>query len=253
MILEWDAGGAVQSYTLERSIDQSNWTLVTSDITTNSYSDSATDFGVHYYYRLSAVDAAGTASGYALADIVTPNFSANTNGDNSSTFTSDDGVVTVTMPSGAVSNTADCSIPANTTKVTPTSGLKVVVGPYQLICKDETGNTISSFLQPLAWSINVKGKLSGVSSPQAYNADDNGKVTAIQGAAYSGSDNLVKFSSTSSNAVVVLGKPKAGFPWNLLAIALLLVGAVLGIGTLILRRSRAIGYNDYLRQKYYNL
>jgi uncharacterized membrane protein YgcG len=253
VVLSWNASSAIQTYTLERSEDQNNWSLITSGITTNTFSDSSTDFGVHYYYRLSAVDTGGNQSGYATADVTTPAFTANATGDNGSTFTSDDNLASVSVPSGAISNAADCTVAPNTTKVTLKNNLKVVVGPYQLVCKDAAGNTITSFLRPLTWTLNVKGKLKGVGKPSAYSIDDNGNTTSIAGSSFSSANNQVKFSTTTSNSIAALAALKPGFPWNLLAIILLVLGIIAGVAVLIIRRNRAINYNDYLREKYYNL
>ena len=253
VLLSWNPSNGVQSYTVERSVDQASWSQVNSGITSNTFSDSSTGFGIHYYYRLSAVDAADSTSGYAYADVTTPNFSDNTNSSNSSTFTSDDNVASAVVPSGAIADTADCSVDANTTQVNSKGKLRVVVGPYQLVCKDASGNAISAFLQPIDWTLNVKGRLKGLGKPLGYTTDQNNNLTAIPRSVFSSSDNLIKFSTTTANPVLAMAPVNASIPWNLIAVLLLTFGVIAGVGSIILRRSRRQGYQEYLRQKYYNL
>ena len=69
----WDPSNddvAVTGYLLERSTDQQGWSTVY-DGTATSYRDDDTAIDTHYYYRLTAHDAAGNTSAYATADATT--------------------------------------------------------------------------------------------------------------------------------------------------------------------------------------
>ena len=72
--LTWTAATddvGVAGYDLERSTDGTTWTVVSADLTGTSYADSATAPDTAYEYRVKAYDAAGNASDYAYADVVT--------------------------------------------------------------------------------------------------------------------------------------------------------------------------------------
>jgi hypothetical protein len=77
--LSWNASTddtGVIGYRLERSTDQSNWTVLSSAITGMSYTDITTASATRYYYRVQALDAAGNASAYATADVLTSTVAA---------------------------------------------------------------------------------------------------------------------------------------------------------------------------------
>lgn len=58
--LSWPAVSAASGYKIERSLDNSSWTLIFSPVEgSTSYSDSSIAPGILYYYRLKAVTAAG--------------------------------------------------------------------------------------------------------------------------------------------------------------------------------------------------
>lgn len=257
--LKWDPStdpylvAPVLTYELDRSIDQTNWTVVNQTISDTSYSDTNTDFSVHYYYRLVAQDTTGNASPYAYADTVTPAFASNVSASGgSTTYTSSDGLATVLVPSGAVPSNVNCAVAAND-QVIHSSSEKVVAGPYQLVCKDANGNTLASVTESLQWTINLKGKLKGLGAPAAYEADPNGTLTLQKGASYDSKSQTIGLQLDSANAVVVLAPPAASFPWGFVALVLLVLGIMGGLASLVLNRQRRANFNDYLRQKYYNI
>jgi len=255
--LTWEApaSNAAVSYQVERSLDQVNWSVLAGDIPATNYEDTTVSFQVHYYYRLTAQNSAGT-SPPATADVTTPAFTANSgdpSSDQSVTYNSDDNVATVIMPSGAVSGEADCSVSNPTGNETVPSGKRLVVGPYALICKDSSGLAISSFAQPLSWTLNVKSKLNGLKSPVAYTVDDNGQVAVIKSSSYNASAGTVSFISDTTDGVLVLAAVAPGIPWNAIAIVLVVAGIVVALVVLILRKQQKVNYNDYLRTKYYDL
>ncbi len=250
--LSWNANGNADSntYTLERSVDQSTWALVANDITSTSYSDTGVDFGIHYYYRVSAVNTDGNISGYAFADATTPAFVGNTSSSGASTYTSSDGLASVTVPSAAISGTANCSVAANSVKVTAAKTKRIALGPYQLVCKDAGGNQILTFAAPLSWSLQIKNHLKGLTAPAVFTADNNGSLTAVSSSPVTAKSTTVAFSSTTSNSVLVLATASAGFPWSALALIFLLIGLVGGGVAFVLFRLRRSSYDGYLKTNY---
>lgn len=255
--LTWEAppsGSGDVSYELDRSLDQAHWTVLQSALPATNYEDNTVAFSVHYYYRISAGDTGGV-SPYATADVTTPAFTPNSGqGSNQTvTYTSDDSVATVTMPSSAVNGDADCSVSKPTSNQTVPSDHRLVVGPYSLVCKDSHGDTVSSFAAPLSWTLNVKGHLTGLVTPQPYTLDPAGHTALIKSATYSPPAGAVTFTSNTTNGVLVLAAVAPSIPWNNLAVILVILGAVVGILVLVLRKQQKQNYNEYLRNKYYDL
>jgi|GEM_PF-4705315 len=248
-----DAAG-ITGYQLERSIDNATWTVLSSDITDVTYSDTGVDFGVHYYYRIKALDANGNASAYATADAITANFVGTaTSTSGSTSYTSSDGLVTVMLPDGAVDGSVDCSVTPDPATNFATGQRKVVAGPYELLCKDANGNTVTSFSQALAWSVNLKNRLKGVTKPTAYTAGSSNNLSAITNAKFNRSSQVMTFTTTTANDVLVLATVTHGVPWNLVVIILVVLGVMGGVAVIILRRRQKLNYDEYLRTKYYNL
>ncbi len=72
--LAWTASTddvGVVGYRLERSTDDATWTTLSPAITTTSYVDDQTSYAAHYFYRLTALDAAGNGSDPATTEVVT--------------------------------------------------------------------------------------------------------------------------------------------------------------------------------------
>ena len=252
IVLSWAAATddvGVTSYHLERSTDQSVWTA-TADIPGVAYQDLSPAFGVHYYYRLSAFDAAGNQSGFATADTTTPAFNSNTTTGSSQKFTSDDSVANVTVPSGAFDSDTDCTIVTMTTTVAAGKS-HVVAGPYQLVCKDSSGNQIVTTNQAFTWTYALSGKLNGYTKPQGVVIDDS-KQTAVKGT-YSSKEHTLTFTAATLGVTAVLASKSAGFPLTIVIFALLLIGAVVAFVLFILRSKQKRSYDEYIRSKYYDI
>ena len=252
--LTWDAAATASvSYDIDRSVDQATWAPVVTSLAPNQFDDTGTGFNVHYYYRLGATDQSGKASDYAYADIATPAFANNVSSDTSNTYTSQDGAATVTVPLGALPSDYNCAVAANTQTLKIPSGQKLVAGPYELVCKDSAGNPESSFTAPIAWSIKLKGLLKGVGTPGVDTVGDEGAVSPLPGAAYDQTSQILTVSTSSTSPLAVLAPVLPGFPWQLVASVLVIVGIVAGVGATILLRQRQVSYRDYLRRKYYEI
>jgi hypothetical protein len=73
--LSWTAATdnvGVTGYQIERSTDQSTWSLLSGNTTSTSYNDATSAAATHYYYRVRALDVAGNTSDYATTDVLTP-------------------------------------------------------------------------------------------------------------------------------------------------------------------------------------
>jgi hypothetical protein len=73
--LTWSASTdnvRVLSYTIERSTDQNNWENISTGILETSFDDLAAIKGMHYFYRIRAIDAAGNESVASFAEIEIP-------------------------------------------------------------------------------------------------------------------------------------------------------------------------------------
>jgi hypothetical protein len=258
--LSWDAATSdigVRGYKLERSLDKANWAVVSDNISVTTYDDKSVAFGIHYYYRLSAVDQAGTVSGFTSSDVATPEFNSNTVQDAVATYTSDDSIMTAKLPVGTVSTDAVCSVShANLPKDGKQPGTTqrpLVAGPYQLLCKTPGGDNLIQFAHPVVWSVNLKGNLHSLVAPKPYAWDMDGNEAPIVGSTYDDVTGLLAFSSVSAGEIVVLADVQQGvsFQW-VVAIALVIL-VMLAVAVLIVRKQQKHAYDEYLRTKYYNL
>jgi len=206
---------------------------------------------------VTAFDNKGNQSPYSTTYATTPTFSANTSGSGSVTYSSDDNIATVQVPAGAVDASAECSVTTVDTKSVGqppgTASQPLVVGPYSLLCKTAGGNEISGFNQPLSWAISLKGKLGGLANPQAFLYGDTGSESPITNATYNSKTDTMLFTTSSTNAVLVLATAEHGISMNIVVTFILLVLLVAGVLVLVLRQRQKSNYNDYIRHKYYEL
>jgi hypothetical protein len=240
----------VASYHLERSVDQSTWGAIgdQSDIT---FQDTTAAFGVHYYYRVSAFDAAGNQSGFALADATTSAFNG-TITTTTQSFTSDDKLATVTIPSGAFDDSADCTVIVSTLTI-PVGKSILVAGPYQILCKDSSGNDILTTKQPLLWTYAIKGKMAGYQKPTGVTVTGSGGPDSSTKSTYNTKTGVLNFTSAAVGTTAVLAVTSAGAPITAIIFIILFILIVIGIVVVFLRKGQKRDYNDYIRSKYYDL
>jgi len=254
VMLSWAATSEVvgMSYKLERSFDRINWTVVASGLTASNFRDDTVAFGIHYYYRLSAVNLAGNASAFALADGVTAEFAANSQGVAQGNYMSDDQVASLDMPAGALNEPANCSVVA--VSVHPRPGdFTLVAGPYALVCKNESGNLETELNKPVTWHVDLSTKLKGFADPRAVTVDTAGGTASIEGAAFDAKTQVLTFNQPTEGTVAVLAAVKRGTSLSVFAFPLVL-GVLLAAGFIVvLRQSQKRNYNDYLRRKYYDV
>jgi hypothetical protein len=250
--LQWDASSdnvGVSAYIVERSTDQATWVKLSDSVTDVSYTDNDITFNTHYYYRVSAADAAGNVSAPASTDITTQAFTPNVKADSDATITSDDGVVVVNMPAGSVSVDAYCSIPADDNdKSSLPKDLKVVAGTYMLSCKDAKANDISSFNKQLEFLVTVKNQGKKLN---LYFAD-GGKWSDSK-VKYSSATPSFKYNTDHPKPLVVLAAKQTN-GWLAILIGILLFLILLGGAFYFIRQrsKRQTEYDSYIRQQYIN-
>jgi hypothetical protein len=210
--LSWDASNdnlGVNNYVVERSTDQSVWQKLDDSVTFTTYTDLSVDFGAHYYYRISAQDAAGNTSGYGLTDIIADNFEANAHADQDNSIISDDNVVNVSIPSGALDNDAVCNI-AKVATSTGALGNKAayLIGPYQLSCKTSDNKTITTFLKPITFTVSLSSNQAKKANPVLYELISS-KWTTNPDKKLIVQNDAVKFETTSPNVFAVKGEKKS--------------------------------------------
>jgi len=254
--LGWDTStdvNGVQAYKLERSIDQTNWTVVGGEIVNPSFLDDTVAFGVHYYYRLSAVSVTGKVSGYATGDASTGQFAANSVSSDTGNYLSADKLAGVEVPAGAItSDSAVCTVEVSTSKL-GTTDRPVVAGPYSLVCKTASGDLITDFTKPVSWTFELKTKLNGYEKPSVVSVDSSGGQSEVKDAVYNAKAQTLQFNQSSATTTAVLASKSQGIPGNLVAIVVVLLLAIGGVFALVLRKSQKQNYNEYLRKKYYDL
>lgn len=259
--LTWTASSApygIKGYLIERSLDQVTWQSVISGLQGTTYSDTTVAFGVHYYYRISAIDPSGQASGYAFADVMTNAFNANiTVGSGGSQFNSTDGIASVTIPTNAMPNSAVCNVEKIGLSPGSSPGAPshhLVAGPYELLCKTSDGTSVLTFAEPIEWQYNLKGLLKNAINPQPYKYVGNGNNPLVSGALYSTAKQTLSFADTDDNPTMILGgTAQAGILSLDLVFVFLVIGALLvGIGMLAASREQKKASADYIRHKYYD-
>ena len=257
--LTWDMASdnssGIAGYTVERSLDQQTWAPVGNETSDVTLTDSGASYGVHYYYRVQAIDNAGNKSGYGTADATTAAFSANTSAGSDTLFVSDDNMTSVDLPPGAIDADSECDIAGITdnTSSLVIPKLSVVVGPYLAACKKSTGETVDSYaksgLAVIATTKDLRSKY-GKFYVYAYNAQADKWV--VQKAVYNSKKGTYSFNTIGSSEYALLAAKRAPFPWTPVLLVLILI---LGAGGVLFWRVRQVQkykYDEYLRSKYYN-
>jgi hypothetical protein len=255
--LTWAAASdnvGVTSYHLERSIDQVSWEDLPVEGAPTSYEDDNVGFGVQYYYRIQALDAAGNASASVSASATTAGF-VNTSGDSDVTYDSPDKLAHVLVPAGAFQEAVNCSL--DTDSGTSGRGTKshpvVVIGPYRLLCKNANADIIGASSKPLTWTLLLKGHLKGLTKPTVVVYDENDQVSDTKEPAKVQKDDTMVFVSTSVFALAAAAS-QVSYAWigYVIGAIILILGVLVGAWFMI-RRSQQVNYSDYLRSKYYDL
>lgn len=235
--LSWTASTdniAVSGYQIERSLNQTEWSVLAANITEVQYQDATADFLTLYYYRLSAVDAAGNISDFATTKVSSRDFVANVSPKDGATLTSEDKTVTLIIPPDAVKVSLFCSVTSDDSQLAPSiKGYTILAGPYLLNCRNEAGDVVNNFDKPINMTANVSASSRSKVAKVAYFGQKDNKWIEIKGVKRdkkSGIDNAVLGSYTK---FVIMGKTKKTSIWLvLLSIAMVIAGIALVLAAL---------------------
>jgi len=241
--LSWDEASdnvGVESYTLERSTDQSDWQQINNDSHT-TYTDSDIKFDMQYYYRLTAKDAAGNVSPPAQVDITTAPFESNITADAGGEITSEDKVVTVKFEANTFDEDMYCQLLQEDSSAEPKNTV-LVAGAYAIRCVNAAGDSQDAFNKAVAVSLQTD-KFKHYDSYQIYTID-NDTPEHIETTSDSRA-RTIDFTLDSAKQFAAYGVKPANHAWIwIIPISLLLVG----IAVLLRRRNRSTSYNvpDYM-------
>ncbi len=244
----------VVAYQLDRSEDKQNWDILSTSISDTSFNDQSANFGVHYYYRLKAIDGAGNGSKYAQTDITIDSFEANAIKDSDTTITSDDNVISILIPAGALTANAFCNIITPTDILPPAlAGYKFISGPYSLNCRDAGGNTVTGFEKPLVLSAQVdRNTLTGVKQVDYFGQKDDGSWEKLKVLSHDKKTLSDSVDPGSDLTFVIMGKQKKTsivvVIFKLLIALVIILALIRFIVRLILRRRAEQQYEDYLHK-----
>lgn len=144
------------AYEIQRSIDKKNWETLHSYLTDELYIDSTIQFETKYYYRVRSIGTGDHKSSYVLADVTTGPFVSNTTGSDL-TLQSEDQQVSVIVPDDAIVEDAFCSLRNDNSKPAPEiKNHKIASGPYEILCKNKRGTTITDFRTDLSVSVQAE-------------------------------------------------------------------------------------------------
>ncbi len=255
--LTWNAAidaSGIGAYQLDRSTDQQNWLPLTSDKTDTNYFDTTPSFGTHYFYRLRAVDTAGNISDYATTDATTQAFAANAFPDKDNTINDSTNNLAVNIPSGSLSEPAQCGVTPNATILPPNlKGQKSVDGPYELVCKNLSGNVITPTGElSISWTTSASAR-KNVGKITYYGFKEGNwkslKITSSN--KKQRTDQVVLADNTVFTA---MGSIKHTPVWVKIILILLLLGAIGAIIFVMLmmrvRRQQKGLYDDYVHKEY---
>jgi hypothetical protein len=250
--LQWKpaAAPAAGNYHLERSLDRVTWAVLADKLTDPTYIDQDVSADVHYYYRLTALSAAGPATDPVLADIAIGKvLAADANADAS--YVSSDHLATVVVPNGAVPADAQCSVTSGSGRPLSTQRI-VLAGPYELICRDASGGTIADFKHDVTWHLKLGDKMRGATPPQLVRADKSDQP-GMAASTYDKTQREVTGTLSGLGRVAVLETP-IDWGWiNYVIIGGMALIAVFLLAVLPRRKKNRLEYQEYLRAKYYNL
>ena len=242
----------IKAYRLERSTDQSQWNVLTESSVGLNFRDDQVAFATHYFYRVSAIDQNGINSDYALQNIETSTFTQNATSTINGNFVSADGVANVGVVAGTLNaEAAICSVLSSPVKITKATGV-VLAGPYELVCKNTSGNVISEFNEPVTWIYNLKTKNKGHENVRGVHVGASGGLDVVPTVSYDTKGQKLTFNQPNATTTAVLASKNSTNPVGIISFVLVFL-AVAGGAIYVLRTAQRQKYADYIRSRYYNL
>ena len=259
--LSWNAGSegdGVANYKLERSTDDTNWTVLNDTITETSYEDRTVVFSTTYKYRVKAIAGAGNAREAATAEAKTGEFNANASAEDATALASEDNVIIASLPAGAVPEDSSCTISTddeNTPELKSVSSkLLVLAGPYLISCKDSNGDVVAGFQKPVVVTIAPpKDATKGNTKFKVYTYDLQAEQWSLAKSTYDKKAKTYSVNIEGPAQIAFVGEKGANY-WPLIfsiVIPTLLVGG--GAFWYYQRKLQKQQYADYIKKKYYNL
>ena len=242
----------IKAYRLERSTDQTQWNVLTESSVGLNFRDDQVAFATHYFYRVSAIGQNGITSDYALQNIETSAFTQNATSTINGNFVSADGVASVGVVAGTLNaEAAICSVLSAPAKITKATGV-VIAGPYELVCKNTSGNVIFEFNKPVTWIYSLKTKSKGHENLRGVHVDASGGLDVVPTASYDTKAQKLTFNQPNATTTAVLASKNSTNPVGIISLVLVF-SAIAGGATYVLRTAQRQKYADYIRSRYYNL
>lgn len=166
------------------------------------------------------------------------------------TFTSDDKVATVAVPVLNIPDGSICKVDKQTPP-NPPSGFKTIAGSYRLICTSGAGQSVALDGITAAWQINLKDLIGKSSSPKAVAT--NGSATKVIDSSYDKKTHILGIKTSAVDGVSVVVPPASTLWLNLIVIGVGILVIVAFVLFFPLRVHRRRSYQEYLRNKYYDL
>ena len=133
---------------IERSADQSQWTVMSENLTESEFRDDQVAFATHYY-RVSAIGQSGISSEYVFKNVDTSTFAQNATSAISGNFASADETANVLLVAGTLdADGAICSVITSHLKLAKSVG-SIIAGPYELVCKNTPSKVLFDSNKPV--------------------------------------------------------------------------------------------------------
>lgn len=251
--LGWSASSdesGVDYYEISRSTDGQNWAVIGDKVKELTYVDSDAAFAANYFYRVRAIDTKGNGSEYATTEVSTNSFSANITKDSGGQLSYKDGMILAEISANTVPEDTSCAISESSELVDAGDNLIVLSGPYQLACKNSTGEVLSKFDKP----VQVTWKLDDMNNEAAQL-----KIVALEGLKWTNvdhnlADNTVSFELQNGVHFAAVSGIEGDSLFTRIALVLMILiglgGGVLWALWIRYRRQQKASYNDYIKKHY---
>lgn len=186
--------------------------------------------------------------------IPSPDSAAKSDSSRESTYMSDDHIVDIIVRAGTITDHGDCSVSGPTETPSLANGQSNIAGPYRLVCKTPSGNTVKAFAKPVVWTYRLQERPTKGEIPKAFVLTSDGSKKEVAGSFYDEASRNLIFETTDTGQTLVIATSArvSLMVYGLIGLVVLIVG--LGLGALFfIRRPAKRSYEDYIRSKYYDL
>lgn len=234
-------------YELRRSADNETWSTLADDIYETEYHDTDASFETQYFYKLRAVNTAGTSQDVET-NIKTGGFRANVTVEHGGEVAFSDGQIVVRFPSDAVSEDMQCSVTESRGLPNIPVPYHILSGPYEVTCKTATSQVVRTFGKTLQVIMQFDG-YKGYTDTHVRAMDTSQEWIKVDSSL---EDKTLGFDLEDSASFLVAGKPKSTPLIVKLLLGLLAIvavcGAIVGLLYVRYRRQQLDVYSSYVRQ-----